>query len=80
MLGVQFISGTSNPVRQSQGHAPGAAAQPKLLDQRRYALRSRHYIPELLGHKDVKTTMIYTHDLNVVRWVSVVPWTGFKAI
>ena len=68
MLGVHSISSTSNPVRQSQGHAPVIAAQPKLLDRFRESLRSRHYsrrtVPELLAHSDVKTTMIYTHVLN----------------
>ncbi len=51
------------------------ARKPKLLDEVRIELRSRHYsrrtegydirtIQELLGHKSVKTTMIYRYVLN----------------
>lgn len=43
----------------------------KLLGQVRDAIRRKHYsilhirtVHELLGHKDVRTTMIYTHVLN----------------
>lgn len=41
---------------------------PKLIEQLREALRSRHYsrrtVQELLGYRDVKTTMIHTHVLG----------------
>ena len=30
------------------------------------------------GEQDVKTTMIYTHVLNVGRRVSAVRWTGYE--
>jgi len=46
---------------------PTHPSRPRLLDQLRQALRSRdgnRTIQELLGHKDVSRTMIYTHVLN----------------
>jgi len=64
-----------NPIGRYPGHAPAANAKPKLLDRLREAMRSRHYsrrsydirtVQELLGHEDVKTTMIYTQVLNRV--------------
>jgi hypothetical protein len=50
----------------------------RFLDQLRRAIRLKHYSIRkgLLGHADVKATMICTHVLNVVRgaWLARSTW------
>jgi site-specific recombinase XerD len=47
------------------------------LFQNGYDIRT---IQELLGHKDVKTTMIYTHVLNRGGRVVVIPMDNFATV